>query len=175
MDIEVTLNRFSRPFPLPPLKPFYFFSILLTLLASSASLATTNIPTQAWSRDINAGGYIDGAPIGGFGAGTISWDFTGDYYLNRLNIGVSVFSTDANCHFYMYQKPSGQATVVKMLNAATLGSGEATYYALFPKAWVDYYGAVFPLDAKVTQFSPITPNEYQNSSYPEGIDRKSVV
>lgn len=141
----------------------------MVFLLSAPAFAVTNIPSQAWSRDINAGGYIDGAPIGGFGAGTVSWDFTGDYYLNRLSIGVSVFSTDANCHFYMYQKPSGQAAVMKMLNAATLGSGQASYYSLFPKSWVDYYGSDFPLESKVTQFSPITPNEYQFSSYPEGI------
>lgn len=137
--------------------------------------ATTNIPSQAWSRDINAGGYIDGAPIGGFGAGTISWDFAGDFYLGRLNIaaaptGTTVpYAIDSNAHFYMYQKLSGQSSVMKMLNASTLGNGEATYYSLFPKAWVDYYGTTFPLETKVTQFSPITPNEYQYSSYPEGI------
>src|SRR5262249_18762323 len=78
-------------------------------------------------------------------------------------------TTDANCHFYMYQKLSGQGAVAKMLNAATLGSGQATYYSLFPKAWVDYYGSIFPLDTKVTQFSPILPNDYTHSTYPEGV------
>lgn len=154
-------------------------AFLLVLAASTISTAeiqaTTNIPSQAWSRDINAGGYIDGAPIGGFGAGTMTWDFAGDFYLGRLNIaaaptGTTVpYATDSNAHFYMYQKLSGQSAVMKMLNASTLGSGEATYYSLFPKAWVDYYGTAFPLEAKVTQFSPITPNEYQFSSYPEGV------
>lgn len=142
----------------------------------SAADAATNIPSQAWSRDINAGGYTDGAPIGGFGAGTMTWDFSGNFYLGRLNIATAAVTTgnapyaiDANAHFYMYQKLSGQAAVEKMLNAATLGSGEATYYSLFPKAWVDYSGPTFPLETKVTQFSPIIPGDYQRTSYPEGI------
>src|SRR5580698_1604064 len=132
--------------------------------ATLPTFATTNIPSQAWSRDINAGGYIDGAPVGGFGAGTMTWDFAGDFYLDRLNIASAptttnnpAFAVDANCHFYMYQKVSGQTAVVKMLNAATLGSGEATYSSLFPKFWVSYSGATFPLRTTVTQFSPIMP------------------
>ncbi|HTC21767.1 MAG TPA: GH116 family glycosyl-hydrolase, partial [bacterium] len=149
--------------------------------ATFPTFATTNIPTQAWSRDINAGGYIDGAPVGGFGAGTMTWDFAGDFYLDRLNIASGpttannpAFAIDANCHFYMYQKVSGQTAVVKMLNAATLGSGEATYSSLFPKSWVSYSGATFPLPTTVTQFSPIMPQTVMASaitlaSYPEAI------
>src|SRR5579871_780059 len=152
-----------------PLNQFWAFLFLAFCLCHIPVDAATNIPSQAWSRDINAGGYIDGAPIGGFGAGTLSWTFAGNFYLDRLNIASSTQTTDTNCHFYMYQKLSGQAAVMKMLNAATLGSGEATYYSLFPKAWVDYYGSTFPLDTKVTQFSPILPNDYTHSTYPEGL------
>ncbi|HVZ81885.1 MAG TPA: GH116 family glycosyl hydrolase [bacterium] len=139
------------------------------LFLTGGTRAATAIPSQAWSRDINAGGYVDGAPIGGFGAGTLSWTYAGNFYQGRLNIASSTLTTDANCHFYMYQKLSGQAAVMKMLNAATLGSNQATYYSLFPKAWVDYSGSTFPLETKVTQFSPIIPNDYVRSSYPEGI------
>lgn len=142
----------------------------------SGAWGATNIPSQAWSRDINAGGYTDGAPIGGFGAGTMTWNFAGDFYLERLNIayapvttGNAPYPVDANAHFYMYQKLVGSAAVEKMLNAATLGSGEAAYHALFPKAWVSYSGPTFPLPVTVTQFSPIIPGDYQRTSYPEGI------
>ena len=48
--------------------------------------AATTIPSQAWSRDINASGYEDGAPIGGFGAGTITWRLNGNFYKIRLDI-----------------------------------------------------------------------------------------
>ena len=139
--------------------------------------AATAIPAQAWSRDINAGGYQDGAPVGGFGAGSYTWNFAGDFYLSRLNIAAAPttwtnnnpYTLDNNCHFYMYQKPSGQAAVTTKLNAASLGSGQANYYSLFPKAWVDYYGSKFPCKARVTQFTPLIPGDYTRSSFPEGI------
>jgi len=143
---------------------FFFF-----LIPTPWIFAATNIPTQAWSRDINAGGYTDGAPIGGFGAGTITWNFAGDFYQGRLNIGSTDFGVDPDCHFYMYQKPQGQSVVYEKLTAATLGSGQATYYALYPKAWVDYHGTLFPCKAKVTQFTPMIPGDYQHSSYPIGV------
>lgn len=160
--------------------------ILLLLIGSlfsvvSPARAVTNIPSQAWNRDINAGGYIDGAPVGGFGAGTLTWDFAGDFYLDRLNIASGptttnnpAFTIDSNCHFYMFQQPAGDSAVVKMLNASTLGSGEATYSSLYPKSWVSYSGGTFPLPATVTQFSPVMPqtmlsNALTLSSYPEAI------
>ena len=136
--------------------------------------SATAIPSAAWSRDVNAGGYLDGAPIGGFGAGTISWRFDGQFYKTRLNIGTgndsgSLFTADANSAFYYYCKPASGSVTYSKLNAATLGSGQATYYSLFPKSWVKYTGTRFPVTAQVTQFSPLIPNDYQRVSYPTGI------
>ncbi len=139
--------------------------------------ASTYIPSQAWSRDIDAGGYTDGAPVGGFGAGSYTWNFAGDFYLSRLNIATAPttwtnnnpYTVDGNCGFYMYQKPLGQAAVTYRLDAAALGTGQANYYSLFPKAWVDYYGSDFACKARVTQFTPLIPGDYTRSSYPEGI------
>jgi non-lysosomal glucosylceramidase len=147
--------------------------VLMAWVASSASAAET-IPTQAWSRDVNAGGYLDGAPIGGFGAGTLTWRFDGQFYKTRLNIGAgsdngSSFTADANSSFYYYCKPASGAVSFSKLNATTLGSGQATYYSLFPKSWVSYTGSRFPVKAQVTQFSPLIPNDYQRVSYPTGV------
>jgi len=125
-------------------------------------------------RDVGAGGYTDGAPIGGFGAGTVTWKNNGVFYLTRLNIGTgdnagNFTSGNANCRFYMYQKPLSGAASARRLNAATLGSGQASYYSLFPFSWVDYHGSYFNVKAKVTQYSPLIPNDYQRVSYPLGI------
>ncbi len=171
----MTFKKTALPTRTQALNCFLVSFLLCVYLAASPVRATTNIPTQAWSRDINAGGYIDGAPVGGFGAGTLTWDFAGDFYTTRLNIasaptGTSPpYTTDSNAHFYLYQKLSGQTAVFEKLNASTLGSGEATYYSLFPKSWVSYYGTTFPCPTTVTQFSPIIPGDYTRSSYPEGI------
>jgi non-lysosomal glucosylceramidase len=147
--------------------------VLMGLAASFVSAAET-IPTQAWSRDVNAGGYLDGAPIGGFGAGTITWRFDGQFYKTRLNIGAgndngSAFTADANSSFYYYCKPASGSVTYSKLNATTLGSGQATYYSLYPKSWVSYSGSRFPVKTQVTQFSPLIPGDYQRVSYPVGV------
>jgi non-lysosomal glucosylceramidase len=143
--------------------------ILLVTGIFTGLILGANIPSTAWSRDVNAGGYLDGAPIGGFGAGTITWRFDGNFYKGRLNLSSNDLTTDSNCVFSIYQKPSGQSATTKKLNSAGLGSGQATYYSLFPKAWVDYSGSQFTCKVKVTQFSPIIPGDYQRSSYPVGV------
>ncbi len=157
---------------------------LLTILAaililSSFIYPSATIPSQAWNRDVGATGYKDGAPIGGFGAGTITWKYDGIFYKDRLKIGHVgsglesdniAFTDDATARFYLYQKTSGAGTAtVRKLDAATLGAGQAKYYSLFPMSWVDYYGTLFDVKATVTQFSPIIPNDYQRVSYPMGI------
>lgn len=173
----MTLNQTGTKPVFWPLNQFWALLFLGVYLCISPATATTNIPSQAWSRDINAGGYTDGAPVGGLGAGTYTWNFAGDFYLSRLNIATSPttwtnnnpYTVDSNCHFFMYQKPSGGAVATHQLNAATLGSGQANYYSLYPKAWVDYYGTDFACKARVTQFTPMIPGDYTRSSFPEGI------
>ncbi|MCX8094419.1 MAG: GH116 family glycosyl hydrolase, partial [Candidatus Goldbacteria bacterium] len=148
--------------------------ILLNIILLSVLYSSPTIPGVAWSRDIAASGYKDGAPIGGFGAGTITWKLDGNFYLSRLDIGNgddngSFTASDANAGFYFYQKSASGSAITRKLNAETLGSGQARYYSLFPFAWVDYYGSQFNVKAKVTQFSPLIPNDYQRVSYPLGI------
>ena len=175
----MTLERPAILFLRPVLKQFSFFFIFVSAYPAlfQTTQAATYIPPQAWSRDINAGGYLDGAPAGGFGAGTYTWNFAGDFYLSRLNIAAAPaaftsnnpYTVDTNCHFFVYQKPSGQAAVTFQLNASSLGSGQATYRSLYPKAWVDYYGTDFPCKMRVTQFTPMIPGDDTRSSFPEGI------
>ncbi len=148
--------------------------MLCAAIAPVSISASTIIPSQAWTRDINGAGYKDGAPIGGFGAGMVTWRLNGNFYKTRLDIGAgsddgTAFVDDTNCKFFLYQKPAGGSASMKQLDAATLGSGQASYYSLFPKSWVDYYGSQFTVKSKVTQFSPIIPNDYQRTSYPVGI------
>jgi non-lysosomal glucosylceramidase len=168
---------------------------LFLMEASPETAAPVQIPSEAWSRDISAGtefaaesqanvdgtlanadtvqagteSYIDGAPVGGLGAGSITWRYDGNFYDGRLKIGKNEMDIDENCGFYLYQKPHGQDAEVCRLDAASIGPDQARYYSLFPKSWVDYYGSKFICKAKVTQFSPVIPGDYQRSSYPVAI------
>lgn len=133
-----------------------------------------SIPAQAWSRGITEGVYEDGAPIGGFGAGTITWRFDGGFYKGRLDIGSSDLTVDANAGFFMYQKADGGAADTRRLDKGGIGQGQATYFSLFPRSWVDYHGAAFPCKVKVEQYSPIIPGDTKKTSYPVGVYRWEI-
>jgi non-lysosomal glucosylceramidase len=163
----------KKIFSIPARIQIIFLLLILSGLIASRLHAQV-IPSQAWSRDVGSSGYDDGAPIGGFGAGTITWMYSGDFYLGRLNIGSNNQTVDTNCDFYLFEQPQGGTPTAEKLNGATLGTGQATYYALFPKAWVTYTGNLFSCPATVTQFSPIIPNDYQRSSYPVAIYKWAI-
>ncbi|MGE5598291.1 MAG: GH116 family glycosyl hydrolase [Bacteroidota bacterium] len=156
--------------------PLFRWPIVLFVLAGFAGAAPAaapergpaGIPAAAWSRDVAASGYKDGAPIGGLGAGTITWRYDGNFYI-RLYPGLNDMTVEENWGFYMYQKPQGGRAFYTRLDGRSLGTGQATYHALFPKSWVDYHGSLFRCKARVTQFSPIIPGDYQRTSYPLGI------
>ena len=97
---------------------FFFF-----LLSSSWLLAGDTIPHAAWKRPIglpleNAGGrkpalaatgmiddgYWQGAPVGGFGAGTFSRTYRGDFARWHMKGGVHKYQTVWTNQFAMYQK-----------------------------------------------------------------------
>ena len=82
-------------------------------------------------------------------------------------------------HVFMRQ---GKKTIVQTLSAdapprAALGSwkwrypaGKGSYYALFPKSGFSYErNADFPVALAVTQFSPVIPHNYKETSYPVAV------
>jgi non-lysosomal glucosylceramidase len=161
-----------------------------------------DIPKAAWKRPIgaplsNAGtkkpaldaGHIDdgfwqGAPVGGFGAGTFSRTYRGDFARWHMKGGVHKYQTVWANQFAMFQQSQGEAKgVAKVLTAAhpssgALGSwnwdypvGAGDYYALYPESWFDYRWDQFPAHVVLEQFSPILPDNYKESSYPVAVYR----
>jgi non-lysosomal glucosylceramidase len=182
---------------------FFGGSLLLFFLIPSLSLRADDIPKAAWKRGIGAPlenpgkkkptldrGHIDdgfwqGVPVGGFGAGTFSRTYRGDFARWHLQGGVHKYQVvDAN-QFAIYQKTEGDTegvaqvlTVSHPNNKRSLDSwkwdypvGAGDYYALYPKAWFDYRWDKFPAHVVVEQFSPVLPNNYKESSYPVAIYR----
>src|SRR6266567_2950562 len=113
----------------------------LPLLASTSLLfAGDAIPKAAWKRGIgqpleNAGGrkpalaasgmiddgYWQGAPVGGFGSGTFSRTYRGDFARWHVKSGVHKYQTVWANQFAMYQKSEGANESV----AAVLYAGKA--------------------------------------------------
>ncbi len=164
--------------------------------------AGDGIPKAAWKRPIgaplvNAGikkpaldqghiddGYWQGAPVGGFGAGTFSRTYRGDFARWHVKAGVHKYQTVYANQFAMYQKSEGATEGVAQVLAATHPSGfqlsnwkwdypvgAGDYYSLYPKSWYDYRWDKFPAHVVLEQFSPILPDNYRETSYPLAVYR----
>jgi len=174
---------------------------VLSCIATSAASAD-DIPKAAWKRPIglaleNAGtrkpaldsGHVDdsywqGAPVGGFGAGTFSRTFRGDFSRWHLQPGVHRYQTVYANQFAMFQKSeSDEAGTAKVLFAGHPNNGSlknwgwgypvgaGDYAALYPKSWFDYRWDKFPAHVTVEQFSPVLPDNYKETSYPVAVYR----
>jgi len=184
-------------------KRFTFVCVSIFALAlSPLSRANDDIPKAAWKRPIGApldnpgtkkptldAGHIDngfwqGAPVGGFGAGTFSRTYRGDFARWHMKAGVHKYQTVWANQFAMFQKSEDDADgVAQVLTAAyppdhALSSwswdypvGAGDYYALYPKSWFDYRWDKFPAHVTVEQFSPILPDNYKETSYPVAVYR----
>jgi non-lysosomal glucosylceramidase len=164
--------------------------------------AGDEIPKAAWKRPIglpleNAGakkasldsdhiddGVWQGAPVGGFGAGTFSRTYRGDFARWHIKAGAHQYQTVDADQFAMFQKVEGESQGVarvlftghplgKELSAWTwdypVGAGD--YFALYPKSWFDYRWEKFPAHVVLEQFSPVLPGNYRESSYPVAVYR----
>jgi len=180
--------------------PFFLFFLALQFPASSR--AGNDIPKAAWKRPLGAplehpgtkkpaldGGHIDdgywqGAPVGGFGAGTFSRTYRGDFARWHVQGGIHKYKTVDGNQFAMFQKSDGDAEGFAQVLAAyhprsnslrawkwdyPVGAGD--YSALYPKSWFDYRSEKFPAHVVLEQFSPILPDNYKETSYPVAVYR----
>jgi non-lysosomal glucosylceramidase len=180
----------------------------LLLLAATSSLCALliprptlgdEIPKIAWRRPLgqpleNPGvrknksdiddGYWQGAPVGGFGAGTFSRTYRGDFARWHIKSGVHKYVSVPANQFAMFQQvagaPAGTARVLMTDHPKNgelaswqwdypVGAGE--YAALFPKSWYDYGWDKFPAHVVLEQFSPVLPDNYKESSFPVAVYR----
>src|ERR1700720_4264330 len=159
--------------------------LLIIFLGTAFAFAGDTIPKAAWKRAIglplaNAGtkkptldaghiddGYWQGAPVGGFGAGTFSRTYRGDFARWHIQGGVHKYQIVDGNQFAMFQKSEGDSNgFAQVLTAShprngALSSwkwdypvGAGDYYALYPKAWFDYRSDKFPAHVVLEQYSP---------------------
>ncbi len=186
-----------------PRKNGFLLAILLLFFVAAPLLsANDDIPKAAWKRPLGAAldhpgkkkaglepghiddGYWQGAPVGGFGAGTFSRSYRGDFVRWHIKAGVHKYESVPGNQFAMFQKAEGDAEgVARVLmnghpNGGALSAwqweypvGAGDYYALYPKSWFDYRWEKFPAHVVLEQFSPILPNNYKETSYPVAVYR----
>ncbi len=173
------------------------FSLFASL--SPQTLRSDEIPKIAWRRPLgkpldNPGvrknksdiddGYWQGSPVGGFGAGTFSRTYRGDFARWHIKAGVHKYVSVPGNQFAMFQQvagePQGFAQVLTNDHPKNgelsswkwdypVGAGD--YAALFPKSWFDYKYDKFPAHVVLEQFSPVLPDNYKESSYPVAVYR----
>jgi non-lysosomal glucosylceramidase len=174
---------------------------LMLLLGVPWAWGGDAIPKAAWRRPIgqplaSAGtrkpalpdliddGYWQGAPVGGFGAGTFSRSYRGDFSRWHVKAGAHKYeAVDVN-QFAMYQKVEGASQGVAHVLTASHPSGTGLsswkwdypvgagdYYSLYPKSWYDYRWDKFPAHVTLEQLSPILPDNYKETSYPVAVYR----
>lgn len=158
-----------------------------------AAVPPAQVPAIGWQRGIGAplanpghakaqdqpmidDGYWNGAPVGGFGAGSIGRSYSGDFVRYHLKIGAhkygnvpsnqfAIFTQTADGTRYAQALWTGRPDTLKSWNWGYPVNG-GDYHALYPKSWFVYRNAQLPIEATVEQFSPVLPNNYRETSYP---------
>lgn len=117
-------------------------------------------------------GYLQGIPLGGLGAGTLSQNYSGDFSTWQLEPGKHEYQVEHSCQFGIYE--NGEAFILNgnkpsdgSLSKWNFKEVKGNYHALYPTAYFEYED----LDIVQEQYSPILPNNYQESSYPVAVFR----
>ncbi|MFP4081381.1 MAG: GH116 family glycosyl hydrolase [Candidatus Aminicenantes bacterium] len=135
---------------------------------------------QAGNIEAHAEGSA--CPVGGMGAGSFERTISGNFRYWFLKSGWMVDDTLWANQFHIYMK-KGERIVAQTLSTDEppagegLGSwkwnyreGEGSYYALFPKSGFSYErNQNLPARIAVTQFSPVIPHNYRETSYPVAV------
>jgi non-lysosomal glucosylceramidase len=154
---------------------------LLGIFTNQAN-ADGSIPRGAWQRTIGdlpsscqSNCPNRGVALGGFGAGSFMYNISGSFGPWADEVGEYSGTWLVGAAFHVYEK-QGEAQVARCL--CTQGSvmpaawnglevGEGTYYALQPKGWCVY--DCFRSAISSEFFSPIIPQNYQETSYPVAV------
>jgi hypothetical protein len=150
----------------------YLRVLTLAALATGTAWAGDTIPKAAWRRPLGLplvkpgitrvpgnidDGFWQGAPVGGFGSGTFSRTYRGDFARWHIKAGVHKYAPVYANQFAMFQQTEGEAqgtARVLMTDHPTDGTlaswqwdypvGAGEYAALYPKSWYDYKWDKFP-------------------------------
>ncbi len=173
----------------------FICAIFFAMVVCPPLVADDHIPNAAWKIGIgvpptNPGGrkpslptliddgYWQGAPVGGFGAGTFSRSYRGYFERWHVKAGVHKYEDVPANQFAVFVQPQGEdgkAVVLstgKPLHGAlsswnwSYPAGAGEYAALYPKSWFVYDPKELGIKLTLEQFSPVLPDNYKESSYP---------
>src|ERR1700720_345401 len=137
--------------------------LLIIFLGTAFAFAGDTIPKAAWKRAIglplaNAGtkkptldaghiddGYWQGAPVGGFGAGTFSRTYRGDFARWHIKSAVHKYAPVSANQFAMFQQVAGASEgTARVLNTDHPKNGELSSWQWDYPVGAGEYAALFP-------------------------------
>lgn len=115
--------------------------------------------------------------MGGFGAGTFSRSYRGHFERWHLKAGVHKYQDVPANQFAVFVQQEGSEPISQVLATGkptgvlsswkwSYPEGAGEYAALYPKSWFAYRSPQLPVTLTLEQFSPVLPDNYQESSYP---------
>ena len=120
-------------------------------------------------------------PAGGIGSGSFEWTMSGHFRTWFLKSGWMVDDIVWADQFHVFMK-QGNRVIAQTLSTGSPPDGQLTswkwdypagkgsYYALFPKSGFSYErNEAFPVKLAVSQFSPVIPHNYKETSYPVAV------
>lgn len=172
--------------------------LLYPMLGALPGHADDRIPKAAWTHPIGTApkdpggrkpelttniddGYWQGAPVGGFGAGTFSRTLRGNFERWHVKAGTHKYENVPANQFAVFAQTEGGQPVAQVLSTQkpdgnalstwnwSLKPGEGEYAALYPKSWFTYRSPQVPVKLTVEQYSPVLPNNYRETSYPVAV------
>jgi non-lysosomal glucosylceramidase len=170
--------------------------LVIVLFVSCFASAGDQIPPVAWRIPIgqpppNPGGrnnsvniddgFWQGAPVGGFGAGTFSRTYRGNFERWHVKAGVHKYQDVPANQFAVFVQPEDGVAVAQVLSTGkpqgdalsawnwSYPAGDGEYAALYPKSWFAYRSSQLPVALTVEQFSPVLPDNYKETSYPVAV------
>ena len=112
--------------------PSKFLLLVFILITVNCSFAGDEIPAAAWRRPIGAplqnpggrkpglgiidDGYWQGAPVGGFGAGTFSRTYRGNFERWHVKAGIHKYQNVPANQFAVFAQSEGEAPIAQVLS-----------------------------------------------------------
>ncbi len=125
-------------------------------------------------------GPHQGVPIGGMGSGAIGRGWRGDFRRWQRRPGIYHHGVVWADQFSLFVQRPGQPGQAQVLYPGRpedgslaawrwdLDGSQATYHALFPRAWTVYQQPLPGIRLTCRQLSPVIPHNYRESSFPVG-------
>ncbi|XP_060068872.1 non-lysosomal glucosylceramidase-like [Ylistrum balloti] len=125
-----------------------------------------------------------GCPLGGIGCGTVGRGFRGEFCRFQMLPGLYEHQTVQANQFILCIRKNGKTVYQKVLTGRKgkhlkawewgFPAANATYHALYPRAWTVYDIPEYKLRLVCRQISPVFPHDYKETSFPMGVFAWSV-